>query len=78
MSLQGTGSTVSALCPAEASRTDRSLSSPLSHRASASCGTPGSQPSAGRSAPVDTRGENTNTLQNTLAPRYGRRPRLER
>ncbi len=66
--LQGTESTASLLCLSAASHTGHSLSSPLSPCASASSGTPGSKPSAGNSAPVDTRGDNTKHLTKYLGP----------
>lgn len=68
MCLQGMESTVSLLCLSAASHTGHSLSPPLSLCASASSGTPGSKPSAGNSAPVDTRGENTKHLTKYLGP----------
>lgn len=66
--MQGMESTAALLCLSAASHTGHSLSSPLSLCASASSDTPGSQPSAGNSAPVDTRGENTKHLTKYLAP----------
>ncbi len=66
MCLQGTESTASPLCLSAASHTGRSLSSPLLPCALASSDTPGSPPSAGNSAPVDTRGENTKHLTKYL------------
>ena len=77
MCLQGTGSTVSLLCPAASSYTGHNLSSPLSPCASASSGTPGTRPSEGNSAPVDTRRESTKHLTNNLAAACGREPRME-
>ena len=57
--LHGTASTASLPCLSAASHKGHSFDSPLSPYASASCGTPESQPSAENSAPVDTRRENT-------------------
>lgn len=59
MCLPGTESTKSC-CSSARPHTGRSLASPFPC-VPASSGTTGSQPSAGNSAPVDTRGENTKT-----------------
>lgn len=61
MSLRGMGSAVSLLCLSAASHKGHSFYCPLSPCVSA-LGTSDSQPSAGSSAPVDTRGENTKHL----------------
>ena len=66
--VQGTENTAPPLCPSAASHTGRRLLSPLSPCASASSGTPGTQPSARNRAPVDTRGENTEHLTKHLGP----------
>lgn len=63
---QSTESTGSLLCLSAVSYTGHSLSSPLSPCALASSGTPGTQPSEGNSAPVDTGGENTKHLTKHL------------
>lgn len=59
---------MSRLCPSASSYIGHSLSSPLSPCALASSGTPGTQPSEGNSAPVDTRGENTKHLTEHHGP----------
>lgn len=69
MSLHGTVSTASPLCLSAASRKGHSFYSPFACCASASSGTPDSQPSAGNSAPVDTSGE-YKTPYKTLCPRW--------
>lgn len=62
---QSTESTVSLLCPSAVSYTGRSLSRFLPCVV-ASSGMPGTQPSEGNSAPVDTGGENTKHLTKHL------------
>lgn len=68
MCLRDTESTESLLCPSAVAHTGHSLYSPPSLCASASSGSPGSQPSAGNSAPVGTRGENTKHLTKHFGP----------